>query len=166
MTNRYARRTTPNPEPVAYVHYDYTALSGPQRLQDLLTPAAAREWAKYRFAIINVWRSIAGPVVTTPLAFVDARSLAASDLHATDLVYPERVGEIYQVGYNPEQRWHYFSKVTRDEAILLKVYDSAVDGRARLTAHAAFNNPDAGAAAKPRQSNELRALVSFAPVRD
>ena len=70
-----ARTRDAKREPVAYVHNDYTALSGSQRLQDLLTPAAAREWAKHRFAIINVWRSIAGPVVTTPLAFCGCAKL-------------------------------------------------------------------------------------------
>ncbi|MEM7405048.1 MAG: CmcJ/NvfI family oxidoreductase [Pseudomonadota bacterium] len=150
-------------EPVHYVHNDYTEKSGPQRLTDLLPPDEAARWQPHRFAIINVWRSIAGPVETTPLAFADARSLEPTDLVATNLVYPDRTGEIYQVKFSDRQRWYYFSRARRDEAILIKVYDSAIDGRARFNAHAAFVNEAANKGAAPRQSIELRALVSFAP---
>ena len=130
---------------------------------DLLPPDEASRWLAHRFAIINVWRSIGPPVETAPLAFTDARSTKADHLVATDLVYSDRVGEIFRAAYDPDQRWHYFSSMTRDEALLLKVYDSAEDGRARWTAHSAFSNPAAPAGAQPRQSIELRALVSFAP---
>jgi hypothetical protein len=150
-------------EPVPYVYNDYTDLSDSQRLDGLLTPECAAYWARHRFAIVNVWRSIDAPVQTTPLAFADARSLERKNLLETDLVYSDRVGEIYQVSYNPNQRGHYFSDVRRDEAVLLKVYDLALDGRARLTALAAFSNPKAVANASPRNSIEVRALLSFAP---
>jgi hypothetical protein len=42
---------------------------------------------------------------------------------------------------------------------LLKIYDSAVDGRARLSAHTAFDNPHSPADAPPRRSIEIRALL-------
>ena len=48
--------------------------------------------------------------------------------------------------------------------LLLKVYDSAEDGRARMTGHSAFENTAAPAGAPPRESIEVRALLSFAPV--
>ena len=100
-------------EPVRYMHNDYTELSGPRRVHDLLPPEEAERWAAHRFAIINVWRSIGPPVETTPLAFTDAQSLDERDLVATDLVYPDRVGEIYHLAFNPKQRWHYISRMTR-----------------------------------------------------
>jgi hypothetical protein len=46
-----------------------------------------------------------------------------------------------------------------DEAILIKCYDSAEDGRARFTAHSAFDDPTAPAEILPRESIELRTLV-------
>ena len=52
----------------------------------------------------------------------------------------------------------------RDEALLLKCFDSATDGRARFTAHTAFDNPAAADDALPRESIEVRTLISFAPV--
>ena len=148
--------------PVRTVHNDYTLKSGPQRITDLLDPDEARRWRAHRYALVNVWRSIAGPVETTPLAIADARSIRPESLIATDLVYPNRVGEIYHVAYDPNLRWHYFSSMNRDEALLLKTFDSA-DDRAKWTAHGAFVNPQARTDAAPRESIEVRTLLSFAP---
>jgi hypothetical protein len=53
--------------PVRTVHNDYTAKSGPQRVRDLFDADEAEDLLKKRFAIINVWRPIAGPVETAPL---------------------------------------------------------------------------------------------------
>ena len=49
--------------------------------------------------------------------------------------------------------------MTTDEALLLKVYDSARDGVARFSPHTAFADPGAPSNAPPRQSIELRALL-------
>lgn len=65
------------------------------------------------------------------------------------------------VAYDPNLRWHYFSSMTWDEALLLKVFDSA-DDRAKWTAHGAFVNPQAPTDAAPRGSIEVRTLLSFA----
>ena len=51
--------------------------------------------------------------------------------------------------------------MTPDEVVLLKIYDSAGDGIARLTAHSAFEDPTSPADALPRKSIELRAVVLF-----
>src|SRR3954451_3539196 len=91
-------------QPVPRVHNDYTEKSGPQRVRDLLGDEA-EALLKKRFAVINVWRPIRGPVQEFPLAVADARSVREADLIATDLVYPDRMGEIYYAGYNPEHKW-------------------------------------------------------------
>ncbi len=90
--------------PVRTVHNDYTLKSGPQRITDLLDPDEARRWRGHRYALVNVWRSIAGPIETTPLAIADARSVRPESFVATDLVYSDRVGEIYNVAYDPNLR--------------------------------------------------------------
>jgi hypothetical protein len=82
---------------VNYVHNDYTLRSGPQRVRDLVGGDEAERLIERRFAVINVWRPIRGPVQQQPLAFCDASSLAQSDFVATDLRYRDRVGEIYSV---------------------------------------------------------------------
>ena len=148
--------------PVRVVHNDYTVRSGRQRVRDLLDADDAETFLHHRFAVVNVWRSIGAPVETTPLAIADAQSIAPADLVATDLVYPDRTGEIYHVTYSPNHRWFYFPKMRRDEALLLKCYDSATDGRARFTAHTAFDDPTAPDDAPPRESIEVRTLISYA----
>lgn len=147
-------------EPVRVAHNDYTPKSGPQRVRDLL-PDEADELLTKRFAVINVWRSIEGPVESMPIAVADATSMGPNDFIATDLVYADRVGEIYDVAYNPGQRWYYYPNMQQDEVLLLKCYDSEEDGRARFTAHTAFEDPTTPEGAAPRKSIEIRTLVFF-----
>jgi hypothetical protein len=63
------------------------------------------------------------------------------------------------VRFNPAHRWYWLPEMTTDEALLLKVYDSARDGPARFSPHTAFADPGAPPDAPPRQSIELRALL-------
>ena len=144
--------------PAKIVHNDYTLTSAPRRVRDLL-PEESDRLLKNRFAEINVWRPIRGPIESSPLALCDARSLSVDDIVPMDLVYRERVGEIYGFLYNPKHRWYYFPRLQRNEAILLKCYDSKEDGRARFTAHSAFQDPTSPLDAAPRESIEVRALV-------
>ncbi len=149
-------------EPAKGVHNDYTPRSGPQRLRDLL-PDEAETLLKSHFAIINVWRPIRGPVQESPLAVCDAQSLRQDDFVASDLIYPHRRGETYAVTFSPNHDWYYVPNMQPDEALLLKCYDSAEDGRARFTAHTAFDDPTSPSDAAPRESIETRAFVFFAP---
>jgi hypothetical protein len=149
--------------PVQVVHNDYTEKSAPTRVRELLAPEMAESYLANRFAQVNVWRSIGAPVQTTPLAVADARSIAPEDLVPTDLVYDDRKGEIYRFHYNPDHRWFYFPEMERDEVLLLKGYDSEAGGTARFTAHTAFRNAEAPDGSAPRESIEVRTLVSFGP---
>lgn len=148
-------------EPVKRAHNDYTLRSAPQRVWDLLSPAEAEQRLKKRYAIINVWRSIAGTIEQQPLGIVDARSVGFEDFIASDLIYRDRLGETYGVRHNPAHRWFYYPAMTADEAMVFKCYDSATDGRARWTAHSAFDDPTSPANARPRESIEIRTLVFF-----
>ena len=148
-------------EPVRSVHNDYTALSGIRRVSDLLPAAEAQERLEGRHAIVTVWRPLRAPVEGAPLALCDARSIAADDLVATDLVYPDRMGEVYTVRYRPEHRWYYYPSLAPGEAILIKTYDSLADGTARFSAHTAFDDPTSRPDAPPRESIEARALLFF-----
>lgn len=147
-------------EPVTRVHNDYTEWSGPNRVRDLL-PNEAEELLDRRFSIIQVWRAIRDPIEADPLAICDARTLAQGDLVVSERRYPKRTGQTYQIAYNPDHEWYYFPKMTRNEAMVFKVFDSATDGRARFTAHSAFVDPTSPADAGPRESIEIRALVFF-----
>jgi hypothetical protein len=143
------------------VHNDYTAWSAPQRVRDLMG-GEAEELLKHRYAEINVWRPIRGPLLRSPLALCDAQTLVEENLVASELRYPDRTGETYAVTHNPAQRWYYFPKMQADEAVLIRCFDSARTGAARFSAHGAFDDPNTPADAPPRESIEVRALVFFA----
>lgn len=159
--------------PVFSVHNDYTPRSGVQRVRDLF-PDEAEGLLKRRFSLINAWHSTRGRAESFPLAICDAQSIRPEDLIATNLVYdsddgevfsraqtPERVGEIFNLAYSPDHLWFYLPRMERDETLLFKCFDSALDGRARLTAHSAIMDPNSAPDAEPRESTELRALAFF-----
>ncbi len=148
-------------EPVRRVHNDYTDATGRRRVADHLDAAEAEQRLKNRFLEVNVWRPIRGPLEDTPLAVLDARSVAPGDLIASDLIYPDKVGETYAVGHNPAHRWFYFPRLQRDEVILIKGFDSDTNSPARFTPHTGFDDPTAPSTAYPRESIEVRALVFF-----
>jgi hypothetical protein len=145
-------------QPATRVHVDHTEKSGPQRVRDFMGDAA-EALLQGRVQVINLWRPIRGPLRDAPLAVCDARSVAPNDLVPADLVYRHRVGETYAVTFNPSHRWFYVPDMQPDEALLLKCFDSAKDGRARFAPHTAFEDPTAPADILPRESIELRTLV-------
>lgn len=151
-------------QPARHVHVDYTERSGPQRIRDILGDAEAERLFAKRHIQINVWRSIAdAPVVRSPLAFADARTVRPDDLIPTSILFPHsgRTGEIYGLRQHPEQRWFYYPEMTKDEAVLIKSFDSLTDGRARFTPHSAFEHPATPADAPPRESIEVRTFAFF-----
>jgi len=147
-------------EVVRRVHNDYTEWSGPQRVRDILSDEA-ETLLKRRFAIVQVWRPIRYPVETAPLAICDATSVSDKDFVVSERRYPDRVGQTYSVKYNPAHRWYWLPRMRRDEALVFKVYDSEKDGRARWSAHTAFDDPTAPPDARPRESIEIRTLAFF-----
>lgn len=142
------------------IHNDYTEASGRARLLRVLgdVDAAARV---RRYAIVNVWRSIKGPIVDTPLAVCDARTVMARDLVEGEVRYPRRVGEIYLANPSPQHRWTYYSRMDRHEALVFKQYDAQLAGVARFTPHAAFDHPGMPPGAPLRESIEARCLVVY-----
>ncbi len=147
-------------EPSSVIHNDYTPWSAERRLRDVL-PDEAETLLAGRFAIINIWRSIVGRVETNPLAFCDSRTLATGDLVEVTRQAKDRVGQIQMARFNPAHEWVYFPDMEMDEVVLIKTYDSAIDGRNRFTIHTAFTDPTSPPDAAPRQSIETRCFVFF-----
>jgi len=145
-------------QPATRVHVDQTVTSGANRVREHLGDEA-EDLLKGRVQVINLWRPIRGPLRDSPLAMCDGTTVAPGDLVASDLIYPNRSGEIYAVRYNPNHRWFYVPDLTTEEALLLKCYDSATDGRTRFGPHTAFVDPTTPVDAAPRESIELRTLV-------
>ena len=154
------RETRKIREVVRRVHNDYTEWSGPQRVRTFL-PNEADELLGRRFAIIQVWRPIRRPVESWPLAIADAQSISPENLVVTERRYPDRIGQTYAITYNPAHRWYWFPRMRPDEALVFKVYDSQKEGRARWTAHTAFEDPTTPPNARPRESIEIRTLAFF-----
>ncbi len=83
------------------------------------------------------------------------------DLIATDRIHADRVGEIYNLAYAPEQRWYWAPEMERDEVLLIKGWDSRDDGRAKFTPHSAFELPEQDPDAPARESIEVRTYLVF-----
>lgn len=150
-------------EPAGIVHNDYTARSGIRRLRDHFAgdPEALDPLLERRFAIINVWRSIAGPVVDHPLVLCDATTVRAQDLVAMERRAEERTGELQVALFHPAQRWYYYPLMQPDEVLVFKTFDSATDGRTRFTVHSSCQDPSAPDDAPTRESIETRCFVFF-----
>jgi hypothetical protein len=147
-------------EVVRRVHNDYTEWSAPQRVRDIL-PDEAKDLLKRRFAIIQAWRPIRYPVETYPLAMADAKTLSPDDMIVSERRAAGRIGQTYAIKYNPNHKWFWFPRMRREEAYVFKVFDSLKDGRARWTAHTAFDDPTTPPHARPRESIEIRTMAFF-----
>jgi len=149
-------------DPAGAAHTDYTDWSARQRIKDLLPDEAEALLAK-RFAIINVWRSTTGVVEEWPMALCDARSVDDGCLHTVERRAYNRIGQTRHASYDAGNVWYYFPRMTRDEAILIKNYDSAAAelGVAPYSLHTSFEDPTSPPDAAPRESLETRCLVFF-----
>jgi hypothetical protein len=184
--------------PAHMVHGDYTLTSAPQRLRDLTKPASGNDTlravladgeslldagqvddaiANGRFAIINVWRNIvAEPVVTHPLALCSGQSVMPDDLAVFEIHYADRIGENYFARHANAHQWFYFPALTRNEALLIKQWDSkgllassegkqadAADSTLPCTFsfHTAFSDPSTPEDAPDRWSIEVRCIALY-----
>ena len=155
LTERWVRET------VHAVHNDYTERSAPQRVRDFLPPGEAEAALKGRYGIVQTWRSIAPRVESEPLAMADGRTIPEIGFIPYQRRYKDRTGETYHISYSPQHRFFYFPQMTRDEAMVFKVFDTDPSAGTRFTAHTAFDDPTTPADAKGRESIEMRALVFY-----
>ncbi len=146
--------------PVMNIHCDYTPNSGPLRVRQLL-PNEAGELLKHRVAFYNFWKPLRRPVEERPLAMCDVTTSREDEFITMKLRYRDRDGEIFVMRYSPQHRWWYFPRMTPDNVILLKTYDSATDGRARFVGHSAFEDPNTPPNAPMRESIEIRTMAFF-----
>jgi len=144
-------------KPVRFVHNDYTLESAPQRVRDIMG-AEAQTLIEGRFAIVNAWKPISGPVEESPLAVLNAEGLHQDDMVETDLLYPDRIGRIYSFRWSTRHRWYYYPRQEEGEVLLLKCYDSE-PSVACWTAHSAVRDPLSPQEPNPRRSIEVRTLA-------
>lgn len=150
--------------PAPHVHSDYTRVSGPTALRDMLGPEESKGWLAKRFAIYSLWRAFSAPPQDVPIALCDARSVALGDVVLTDVVIGPPGREIVFEGSsfraNPRHEWCYFRDMDREELLVIKAYDSD-DRRAWRVPHTGFTDPSAPPDAPPRVSMDIRAIALF-----
>lgn len=124
-----------------------------------------------------MWRNIAfEPVATRPLALCDASSVRPDDLVVFEIHYSDRIGENYFARHRDGHRWYYYPGLTRDEALLLKQWDSAgplartngvhsdasdSDAPCTFCFHSAFEDPTSADDAPERWSIEVRCVALY-----
>ena len=140
---KYHEGETDTPQtrrPVQRVHVDQTPASAHVRVDRHVQPPQPYK----RFQLINVWRPIANPVFDFPLAVCDFRTVNVDqDMVPTALIYPAPTpaGETYSVRWQEGHRWYYWSRMTPDEVLLLKCYDSSSRALAGVKASGAQVDP-------------------------
>jgi len=151
------RRSDPNAKraPVTRAHIDQTTESAIMRVKYHL-PDEAEKLLKGRYRLINVWRPLNGPVVASPLAYADSRSVPDEDIVPVEHRYPHRTGYTAGVKHTNKGQWYYWSGMTNDERIFLQCYDSRDKAR---TPHTAFVDPRTQDGWPGRESIEVRTLV-------
>lgn len=164
------RETHNSRPPVAAPHSDYTDTSAHERLRDVMGDIA-KEKQKNRFAIINAWRSINGTIEEWPLAVCDSRTIDEKLMittvrHAPHREEPSfeysRQSETNHACYDSNHSWFYFSKMTQNEILIFKNYDTLRDGKtARYSLHTAFEDPTSPVKASPRDTIESRVIIFF-----
>jgi hypothetical protein len=155
-----AEHSTIQRAPVMVVHCDYTPASGPMRVRQLILKEAD-ELLKRRVAFYNLWKPLKRRVEEKPLAMCDVTSAAPDDMLKMALRYRERAGEIFVMRYSATHCWWYFPKMSPENVLLLKTYESEKDGRARFLGHSAFDDPNTAPDAPTRESIEIRMMAFF-----
>lgn len=142
------------------VHNDYSEQSGRSKLA-MVVNDPARLASIDRYCIINIWRPVNHPVMDTPLALCDAQTVSTLDLVCCEVRRPDRQGEIYLVRYSPRHRWYFYPDMAPAEILLIKQFDSQLNGIARMTPHSAFDLPEIPEGSPLRESIEMRCLVIY-----
>lgn len=169
--------------PIEYVHSDFAqdyALrladwyeQGAPETQVALKTAGLEASAirsARRVLILQFWRNVGHLQPDLPLAFADATSVPAMDVHTIHV--PSYAGgdfafDTLAVSPAPggkQHRWYTFPGLQVHEVVVFRTYDSlmAMRGEAFWTPHTAFCDPHAAPDAPPRRSIEVRAICLFA----
>ncbi|KAF2158982.1 hypothetical protein M409DRAFT_71330 [Zasmidium cellare ATCC 36951] len=160
--------------PFRVIHVDNSYDGSYGFLEGFVGSEEAEKWSKGRWGIVNVWYPLK-TVERDPLAVCDASSVREEDLYPLAIRRPAdavnenftntpknmKANESWHVYYNDEHRWYYKSKMTPEEALLIRIYDSEKDGRARRCPHTAFELADQDAQMPNRTSIETRCVVRW-----
>lgn len=146
-------------QPAERAHVDYTKSSGLVRAKQILK-CKFPEFREYRVIQLNVWRPLCSKVLSSPLAIADASTIRQKDLIGTDQIFPDRIGEIYHLAYEENQKWYWASEMLNNEAFIFKGWDSDTSKNiVKFTPHTSFNIPNQDIKKNPRESIEARIFI-------
>jgi len=122
-----------------------------------------------RTLILQFWRNIGPAVMDRPLAFCDARTVAAAELRALPVHNYAGGGGFFETlaiaapRIPSAHRWYVFPAMQRDEVVAFRTYDSdrVASGEPFWTPHSAFSDPAVAPGHPSRRSIELRATCLF-----
>ena len=121
-SSKGAKNKDGNRQPAERAHVDYTEKSGKKRAVDILGKNYFKEItnSKKRIIQLNVWRPLCKTVLSSPIAFALPDSILKKDLVATDQIFPNRIGEIYHLSHNKNQKWFWVPNMKETEILLTK----------------------------------------------
>ena len=98
------------------------------------------------------------PVLDNPLAFCDAQTTTKDDVVEVDDIRGSYIASTQYGRYRPGFKWHYLSHQTRDEVVMMKMFDTA-DVDATFCIHTGFLCSEVPKDCISRESIEVRVLV-------
>jgi hypothetical protein len=146
-----------NRGPVTKTHVDQSYDGAELRLRWEF-PEDGDGLVKKRYQIINIWRPIE-TILKDPIAVADAKSVPDCDLVEAVMVEHDFHGKQWVVRHNPKHQWYYKHKMTPQDVLLIKCFDSDKNV-ARRSLHSAIED-QAYQHEKSRQSIEVRCLVCY-----
>jgi hypothetical protein len=126
-------------EPVRRVQPVPTFRFAAQQVLRHLDGAEAAKRLQQRFALVHVWRPIAGRAKRVPLALCDARTIKGEELLAGGSAHLGRPDQSLAIGFSFRHRWYWFPDHSPQEATLVKVFDSSIYGQAVASTYTAFD---------------------------
>lgn len=121
-----------------------------------------------RVVVLNFWRSILDePLEHCPLAMCARTSTQVSDIIPANLpsyggaVLPSEGGKTFLIQlamWNPNHEWFYLPRMTKDECLIFKTFDSSMKPDFIPPFHSAFFDPLTPPNATKRKSVEIRAV--------
>ncbi|KAL8834254.1 MAG: hypothetical protein Q9170_003841 [Blastenia crenularia] len=158
--------------PAVHVHVDQSPAAALKRIQ-LQLQDEAMSLFKGRVRIINlywvpirgnsVWRPLIDVVTDWPLAVCDGSTARRIDLVEADHVRQHYTGSTMYLMYDPQQRFYYMSRQSKNDVLIFKNFDSKRGVSATCAPHASFLHPNTDADVIPRESIEVRAFVFTYP---
>jgi hypothetical protein len=159
--------------PAADVHVDMAWHSAPRTARAAFDEQGPAGKPYRRFICSSFWRAFSPPPQDWPLALCDGNSISQLNGEPNWLIFSEsrpsdavmaaplaNEGELPAATifrYTAGQRWFYYPAMTRDEAIMIKFYDSD-HGRAWFAPHTAFHDL-ARTDSHTRESIEFRTVA-------